>query len=198
MEPSTRRPQPVALFAAALLAALALAACGGSSDELDPGNASDAPDYSAAIEAAPPRLADLYAEGGGLLDGGLDAYERQIGELEGFPIVVNKWASWCGPCRQEFPHLQSQAAEHGDEVAFLGIDAEDSDEAAETFLRDHPVPYPSFSDPDREIVGELGAEPEFPATIFYDRDGEIVHIRRGVYATEEELAADIDRYALSG
>jgi len=198
MEPSTPRPQRIALAAAAFLTALALAACGSSGDDLDPGSAADAPDYSAAIEAAPPRLAGLYAEGGVLLGGGLDAYQRQIDELEGFPILVNKWASWCGPCRQEFPHLQSQAAEHADEVAFLGIDADDSDEAAETFLRDHPVPYPSFSDPDREIVGELGAEPEFPSTIFYDRDGEVVHIRRGVYATEEELAADIDRYALSG
>ncbi len=193
--PNLRAQRIVALTAALL--ALPLAAC-GSDQDLDPGSAAVAPDYSAAVEAAPPKLAALYAAGGTVLEGGLDAYERRIAELEGHPVVVNKWASWCGPCRAEFPHFQQQAAEHADEVAFVGVNSDDSRDGAETFLRDHPIPYPSFSDPDLGIARSIGAEVEFPATVFYDRDGEIVHTRRGVYADEAELAADVRKYALAG
>ncbi len=192
-----RNARRIALAAAALIAAFALAACGSAEDPaLDPGAAADAPDYSRALEGAPPRLASLYADGDALLDGGLGAVEARLAELEGFPIVVNKWASWCGPCRAEFPHLQKQAAEHADEVAFVGINSDDSVEGAETFLRGHPIPYPSFLDPDLELAGAFDVRQEFPATVFLDREGEIVHVRRGVYPSEEELAADINRYAL--
>lgn len=185
----------IILLALILAAALPLAACG--EDEVDPGNAADAPDYSRLLEKAPPELAALYEPGGVLIDGGTAAYEEQIAELAGYPVIVNKWASWCGPCRAEFPHLQEQAAKHGDRVAFLGVNSADSTDAAETFLRDHPIPYPSFADPDEEIADSLGAI-NFPTTIFYDGEGEIVHTRQGVYTTEEELADDIQRYALGG
>lgn len=176
------------------IASLALSAC-GSDEELDPGNAAEAPDYSRLSKASPPALAELYANGGTLLDGGVDAFEEQIAKLRGHPIVVNKWASWCGPCRVEFPYLQNQSAKRGEEVAFLGVDSDDSTDAAETFLRGHPVPYPSFSDPDSEIARSIGAEIEFPATVFYDVEGNVVEVHRGVYANEDEFAADIDRYA---
>ena len=74
--------------------------------------------------------------------------------LRGYPVVVNVWASWCGPCRFEFPHFQRAAAAYGKRVAFLGIDSQDSDDAAATFLREEPVPYPSYTDPDEEIADE--------------------------------------------
>lgn len=191
-----KRVQRILIAATATLAALALAAC-GTDDTPESGNAS-APDYSKALESAPPELADLYRPGGVLLDGGLDAYERQLASLEGVPVVANKWASWCGPCRAEFPHFQQQAAEHANEVAFLGVNSDDNDAAARTFLRDNPIPYPSFSDPDKVIAQEMDAALEFPATTFYDRDGKIVHVQRGVYADEADLAADVQKYALSG
>ena len=77
-------------------------------------------------------------------------------------MVVNKWASWCGPCRFEFPFFQEVAAERGDEVAFIGIDSDDSEDAARTFLDEFPVPYPSFSDPDEEIARALDAPASSP------------------------------------
>jgi cytochrome c biogenesis protein CcmG/thiol:disulfide interchange protein DsbE len=184
------------VIAVAAVAAVALAACG--TDEGPDGNAAATPDYSEALESAPPELADLYGQGGVLLDGGLDAYEQQLDALEGVPVVANKWASWCGPCRAEFPHFQQQAAEHAGEVAFVGVNSDDNDDAARTFLRDNPIPYPSFSDPDLEIAQAIDARVEFPATTFYDRDGEIVFVQRGVYADEADLAADVRKYALRG
>jgi thiol-disulfide isomerase/thioredoxin len=130
-----------------------------------------------------------------LLDGGTTAFEARLGELRGHPVVVNKWASWCGPCRFEFPFFQELAAERGDEIAFLGVDSDDSDDAARTFLEELPLPYPSYSDPDEEIARSLDAEREFPATVFIDSNGERVFVHRGAYASEKDLTADIERYA---
>lgn len=194
LQPS--RLAPIALLA--LLAALVFAGCGSDDSELDPGSAEDAPDYTKMTESAPPKLAGVYAAGGSLIEGGEDAYREQVEALAGYPIVINKWASWCGPCREEFPYFQQEAADRGDEIAFLGINANDSNDAAETFLRDHPVPYPSFSDPDEAIANEEGASPEFPSTIFYNADGEKTYVHRGLYTSRAELAADIDRYAVNG
>lgn len=181
-----------------LLATLLFAGCGSDDSEIDPGNADDAPSYTKMTESAPPKLADVYAAGGTLIEGGSDAFRAQVDALKGYPIVINKWASWCGPCREEFPYFQQEAADRGDRVAFLGINSNDSNDAAETFLRDHPVPYPSFSDPDEAIANEEGASPEFPSTIFYNADGEKTFVHRGLYTSQDDLAADIDRYAVNG
>jgi cytochrome c biogenesis protein CcmG/thiol:disulfide interchange protein DsbE len=182
----------------AAVAAILLAALPGCGEDGDPGAAdpeSRATDYQAALTDAPPRLAALYRQGNELIEGGPEAFEAQLDELRGFPAVVNKWASWCGPCRFEFPFLQELAAERGAEVAFLGINSKDGADAARTFLERFPVPYPSFADPDHEIGDVLEGAREFPVTAFYDSDGELAFVHRGVYASKEDLAADIDRYA---
>src|SRR5689334_8008739 len=110
-----------ALIAAAVLAATVLGACGSSASD----STSPAPDYKPALEKAPPPLAKLYANEDEVRDGGEDAYDETIASVEGYPVVVNNWASWCGPCREEWPYLQSQSAKHLDQVAFLGVDSED-------------------------------------------------------------------------
>ena len=182
-----------------VLAALGVGACGDGDDPADPasgnpGSKATESEFDRALADAPPRLAAVYAHGDALLDGGVEAFEAQLEKLRGHPVVVNKWASWCGPCRFEFPHFQAAALEHGTEVAFLGVDSDDSEEAARTFLDELPLPYPSFSDPDQEIAELFGAR-EFPTTAFYDSSGELVYVRRGQYASEEDLEADIERWA---
>jgi len=169
---------------------LTLTACGGSDEP-----AAQAPDYDKALRDAPPALASLYEEGNELLDGGVPAFEARLEELHGHPVVVNKWASWCGPCREEFPWFQSLSAEHGEEVAFVGVNSNDGSETAADFLAEYPLPYPSYSDPKLEIAATFDAPTEFPATAFYDSDGELEFVRRGGYGDEAELEADIERYA---
>lgn len=182
-----------AALAAGLLAVAALSAC-GSGEESSP-----APDYSAALKEAPPKLAQLYANGDELITGGDEAYEETLEGVRGHPVVVNNWASWCGPCRTEFPYFQSAAAEHLDEIAFLGVDSEDSPEAYETFLADHPIPYPSVEDPDRDLPGWIGRGlVGLPNTLFYDRRGELVYSHQGPYTSADDLNADIEKYALGG
>ena len=178
----------------ALLPSLAVAGCG--SDE--PTSAASPADYRRALADAPPPLARLYARPNQLLDGGPAAFERTLRGLRGYPVVVNKWASWCGPCRSEFPFFQSQVKKRGTRIAFLGLDSEDAREEAQDFLKDFPVPYPSFYDARNDIAEELGADRAFPTTHFYDRRGELVYSKPGGYASEAALADDIREYAIEG
>jgi cytochrome c biogenesis protein CcmG, thiol:disulfide interchange protein DsbE len=174
------------------IAALTAGGCGSSGD----GAGAKHPDYEKALAGSPPPLAALHAQGNQLLNGGADAYERRIAALRGYPVVVNVWASWCGPCRIEFPAFQQLAAEYGKRVAFLGVDSQDADDAAQTFLRDNPVPYPSYTDPDEEIAASIGATRGLPATAFYDRRGELLHFTYVPYVEHEDLRAAIERCAL--
>jgi thiol-disulfide isomerase/thioredoxin len=178
-----------------VLPATGLIAAGcGSSSSGDYGG--EHPDYAKALTGAAGPLAALHRQANRLLPGGKSAYEERIAALRGYPAVVNVWASWCGPCRFEFPHFQRAAADYGKRVAFLGIDSEDSDDAASTFLAEAPVPYPSYTDPDKEIADAIGASLGLPDTAFYDRRGRLVYLKQGPYDDEEELRADIVRFAL--
>jgi cytochrome c biogenesis protein CcmG, thiol:disulfide interchange protein DsbE len=190
MKPMSARIRSL-LVATVAAACLAVAGC-GSGDE---GTAGEPPDFKAALAGSPKELAALHEQEGELLDGGTEAFESRLEELRGHPVVVNKWASWCGPCRAEFPHFQSQAAKEGDRVAFLGIDSNDGESSAREFLDEFPIPYPSYLDPDLSIADTIEGALAFPATVFYDRKGKLVHVQNGVYASEDELAADIKRYA---
>jgi cytochrome c biogenesis protein CcmG, thiol:disulfide interchange protein DsbE len=154
------------------------------------------PDYAKALAGAPAPLAALYKESDKLLPGGSSAFERRIAALRGYPVVVNVWASWCGPCRFEFPTLQKLSAAYGKRVAFLGVDKQDSNDAAATFLEEAPVPYPSYTDPNEEISDEIGASLGLPDTAFYDRSGKLVYLKQGPYSSHEEMRADVERYAL--
>ncbi|HEY0390671.1 MAG TPA: TlpA disulfide reductase family protein [Solirubrobacterales bacterium] len=155
------------------------------------------PDYAKALAGSPAPLAALHRQAGQLLPGGSDAFNRRIAALHGYPAVVNIWASWCGPCRFEFPTLQKLSAAYGKRVAFLGVNSEDADDAAKTFLEEAPVPYPSYTNGDGGIANELGAI-GLPATAFYDRQGKLVFLQQKPYTDDAELRADIERYALGG
>ena len=186
----SRRRERAAILAIA--AGLALGGCGGSDSR---GSQSKTPNYAAALRGAPPALAALYRQGDKLLDGGTDAFQKRIQTLHGHPVVVNNWASWCGPCIVEFPFFQQEVAKQGTKVAFLGVNSNDSEAAAKTFLSDHPVPYPSFSDPSWDISDqEVSGIRVLPKTAFYDSSGNRVYLHTGQYQSEADLAADIKRY----
>lgn len=175
------------------LAVLLGTGCGASDNG---GSGGSHPDYAKALAGSPAPLAALHKQANDLLPGGIGAYEKRIAALRGYPVVVNVWASWCGPCRFEFPVLQKLSARYGKKVAFLGVNSEDSDDAAGTYLEEEPVPYPSYSDPDKEILSSLGAFGGLPDTAFYNRAGELVHLKQGPYAEDSELEEDVRRYAL--
>ena len=178
---------------------VALVVWGVSDSETDdagpPVSALSINEATAPLENAPPELTALREQANQILDDGIDAFQNRLSELEGFPVVVNKWASWCLPCRQEFPMLQEQAIAHERDVAFVGLLSDDGPDSGASFLGELPLPYPSYLDPDKEIADAYDAGREFPSTLFIGRDGEVLFTKLGPYASEDELAADIERYA---
>jgi cytochrome c biogenesis protein CcmG, thiol:disulfide interchange protein DsbE len=196
-ERRTRRT-PLALLVAALLAALAIAGC-GSSNNGNPDSRLTPEQAKEPIPGAPPQLAAIRSQANQLLGGGKDAFDTRLEQLRGTPVVVNKWASWCGPCRFEFPTFQSLAEKRGGQIAFLGVNSNDSDGSAETFLSELPLPYPSYTDPNLDIAQDLGGPPQaFPTTSFYDRSGKLAYTHAGPYQDEGDLVADVNKYAAGG
>lgn len=183
------------LCLAAVVVALGVSACGSSGGGT---STAKAPDYKQALAGAPKPLAKLYAQGDRLVSGGTSAFGSQLRALRGHPVVVNVWASWCEPCRMEFPYLQRLSAKYGKRVAFVGVDTNDNDAAARTFLAELPLPYPSYTDPNKDIAQSVGATVGLPDTAYYDASGKQVFVKQGQYASEGDFAADIKRYALGG
>jgi thiol-disulfide isomerase/thioredoxin len=145
------------------------------------------------LASAPKRLRANLSQANQLLDVPID---QKLNELRGVPVVVNQWASWCPSCRSEFPFFQRLAAELRSRVAFVGLDSQDDRGAAEDFLKQFPVPYPSIFDPSAGEAISIGGGQGWPTTIYFNRRGESTYIRPGGYATPAQLRADIERYAL--
>jgi thiol-disulfide isomerase/thioredoxin len=144
------------------------------------------------LRTAPAPLGGLHAQANDLVDG--DVRER-VKELRGHPVVVNKWASWCGPCRAEFPVFQQVSTELGKEVAFLGLNGKDNRGDAQEFLAKFPLPFPSYVDPEEKVAREIGLGVNYPMTSFYDASGKRTFVHQGQYHSAADLRADIEQYA---
>ena len=179
-------------WAALPIVGLVLAGCGAQARNAAPGAAS----VAAAFRHSPPVLAALHAQPDRLLGGGPSAFAARLHSLRGYPVVVNKWASWCEPCQTEFPAFQRAAVKYGRQVAFVGIDGKDSDGSAAAFLRQFPVSYPSYVDPSENIARTIQASIYYPQTVYFDRQGKIVYDHAGPYETAVALEQDIRRYVL--
>ena len=149
----------------------------------------------ASLEGSPPRLAALHRQADALLPGGRAGLKSRIATLRGFPVVVNFWASWCGPCRLEMPVLQKVSAARGRSVAFLGVNIQDNRDAARRFANEFPVTYPSYEDPNGRVFNSYGLAGA-PSTVFYTPNGRQEYIHSGPYRSVGDLNRDIDRYAL--
>jgi cytochrome c biogenesis protein CcmG/thiol:disulfide interchange protein DsbE len=184
----------VLLGFAALIAVVVIgltSASGGDNSSDPPDSLEDAREQ---LAGAPAPLAALHEQSNELLDGGIPAFEERLAALKGHPIVVNKWASWCAPCRVEFPVFESIASKRGKEVAFLGINSKDKEPAARGFLSEQWLPFPSYKDPDDAIGRKMKAGQYAPITIFIDETGKPVKVHYGTYKSDKQLNDDIDRY----
>ena len=188
------------LAAAGLVAVLAigLTQAGGSASPSDGGTAPSLAGAEKALAGAPAPLAALHERAGTIEPATVKTYERQLEDLRGYPVVVNAWASWCGPCKLEFPVFRRVSTRLGKRVAFLGLDVSDNRQDALAFLRKQPVPYPHLEDGDARIMQQAGGAGGLPTTFFYDAKGERAYIHQGGYTDEADLLRDIERYTGAG
>jgi thiol-disulfide isomerase/thioredoxin len=188
---------------AACLMVFLLTACGGSEP------ASDSAGDSAAA-AQPITLADLPAglgrgypaasvesepQAGGLLQAGEpapdfslvleDGRSLRLSDLQGKPVVINFWATWCGPCRMEMPELVKAAQD--EDVIVLAVDVQEARGPVEEFAAEFGMTMPVVLDGEGKLRN-LYRVPGLPTTYFVDKDGAIVSLVVGPL-TPQVLAA---------
>lgn len=103
----------------------------------------------------------------------------------GRPVVVNAWATWCGPCTREMPELVELAARAAGRVDLLGVLTQDDQRQALEFARQLGVRYPSVVDDDGAFFRRYSAGP--PVTVFVRADGSVAHVERGEMASLQEV-----------
>jgi thiol-disulfide isomerase/thioredoxin len=122
---------------------------------------------------------------------GDDDAELSIADHRGQVVVLNFWASWCGPCRVEQPDLNdAHDALPADEVAFLGVNIEESRQSnGIAHEREFDIPYPSMYDPGNDLAagfGEVGPRVP-PSTLFLDGEGRVAARVLGTVGTSEVI-----------
>ena len=138
-------------------------------------------DQPAADSELPATVFDCF--GGGTLD---------LSRAPGVPTVVNLWASWCPPCREELPVVQQLADAAGDRVRVLGVASLDGASQTASFAQDAAVTFPSAFDGDGEVMAALGIN-NLPYTLFLAADGSLAYLQvGGVHSVQEfeQLVAD--------
>ena len=183
----TRMSARRAVIAVAVLISLTAAAAVfiGQASSTDGGAATDGNDVSAGATrvAAPFTLPELRADRSGV----------ELAAAPGKPTVVNFFAAWCEPCKQELPALRDAAAAHP-EVSFLGVDHQDSREDAIELLDEFGVTYPAGYDPRGDVAAKYFVR-GLPATVFIGSDGRVVDFHQGELSANE-LRERLDRLTL--
>jgi thiol-disulfide isomerase/thioredoxin len=139
------------------------------------------------FEAARPKAPDLKVTT-------LEGKEVSLVELasQNQAIVINFWATWCGPCVQEMPYLEKiHRAYQGKGLVVMGIAAQESDAEVRTFIAERKITYTIAMDDQNQWAKAFGGINVLPTTVFLDSSNEIRKIHKG-YLTEREFEATID------
>jgi len=108
-----------------------------------------------------------------------DGSNIRLSEHRGQVVLLNFWASWCGPCRQEFPHLDALHQRYADlGFTVFGVNVEQDRASADKILREIPVTFPVLFD-DNNVVSELYKVDAMPMTVLVDRNGVVRALHRG-------------------
>ena len=128
----------------------------------------------------------------------LDGQTVKLSALKGQPVILNFWASWCGPCKEEAPmlsELSRKQAEQGFKVVGL-LFQETSEANARKFIADYGLNYPNVQTPNADLGVAYGLT-GIPDTVFIDREGVVRHLDRGGL-TRERLNVGLQKIGLPG
>jgi len=193
-----RRLRHRALAAVLLAAALALASCtdrgsgqggGSSSEEMALPDLTNCPPATGQPAAGDNTLPELTLpcldESGG---------ELTLGEAPGVPLVVNLWATWCGPCRDELPLFsQLYAATDREQLLVVGVVTRDSPSLAAEFVVDLEIEFPSGVDENGDLYAAKGLR-GLPGTFFVNADGSIAHAELAPITSYDDLVALVQEH----
>ena len=123
-----------------------------------------------------------------------DGNPVQLSDFRGKPVVLNFWASWCGPCKSEMPDFDAKAAELNGKVAFLMVNLTDgyqeTVDSASAFIQEQGYTFPVYYDTDLSAAQAYGVS-SVPVTYFIDAEGYFVAWARGAM-TEDMLQQGVD------
>jgi len=122
-----------------------------------------------------------------------DGGNLSLEELKGQVVMINFWATWCGPCRQEMPLLEQIQTKY-EPLGFtlVGINVEPDSAAAQQWLAKVPVTFPILFDRGNEVAESFGVE-GMPSSVFIDRAGNVRYVHRGYRPGDEAKYADMIR-----
>jgi peroxiredoxin len=147
----------------------------------------------AAAFAAPAAQATAPSAAGDFTLPARDGGTVRLSELRGQVVMINFWASWCGPCRQEMPLLQQLYGKY-EPLGFtlLGVNVEPDSAQAQDWLEKVSVSFPILFDRDNKVSAQFGVE-AMPSTVLIDREGNVRHVHRGYKPGDESTYADLVR-----
>jgi thiol-disulfide isomerase/thioredoxin len=112
---------------------------------------------------------------------GFDGKKNKLSEFKGKPLIINVWASWCGPCRAEMASLEHLADRYnGKQINIIGVSTDDSVHAAAAFIKQANLTFDNYLDKKRLLENMLGAN-TIPLTILIDANGRVLKKFRGAY-----------------
>lgn len=117
-----------------------------------------------------------------------DGQKVALDDLRGRPVVVNFFASWCGPCQLEAPALRDAAAEFGDRIQFVAVAIDDSEEGARAFIREFGIKFPAGLDSTGQIMKDYNIF-GIPRTYIIDSAGVVLYEHSGAIMREDLDAA---------
>ena len=138
------------------------------------------------VESSGPQLPDLALS---CLNG---SGTVQLGQITG-PAVINLWASWCAPCRNELPALQRYSQRATGKVLVVGVDSGDPREDGASLAADLHLSFPNLYDTGSQLRNALGAA-SLPFTVFLDGHGRVVYEHRATALDEQKLQALVEEH----